>query len=129
MPTYQRTAQLSEIVRNADGDRVWVATGGTVETYKILGEGWKKIDDAPYYPLGTAPVVVTSPDSVAGLSKYQKVKVITDGLDVEIKANAADNPYSLSLTQNVEVELDNEFGYIDALFATGTGDVTVTGVL
>jgi hypothetical protein len=128
MPTYTRSATSSAFVRNSSGDEVQVNTGESVSTFKILGTGWTKTSDEPYFPLGKSSTPITSPDTAEGLKGFRTLKLLTAGIDIVVKANVAANPYSLSLTKDVETVIDNSDGFIDALVITGTGTVSVVGI-
>lgn len=128
MPTYTRSATSATLVENLSGEKVWVKTGETIETYQILGTGWTKTEDTPFYPLGAQSTPVTSPETVTGLKGFKTIKLLTAGTDITVKANAAANTYVLSLTKDVEKVIDNSHGYIDSLIIAGTGTVSVVKI-
>jgi hypothetical protein len=128
MPTYTRSATSAVLVENTSGEKVWVYPTQSIETYQILGTGWTKTEDEPFFPLGSQSAPVTSPETVTGLKSFKTIKLLTAGTDITIKANAAANPYVLSLTKDVEKVIDNSHGYIDSLIIAGTGTVSIVKI-
>lgn len=126
MPTYTRTGEGPASVADIYGHQVEVNPGESVQTYKILGTGWTKTSDEPYYELGYVQSE-TSPGSISGLLGYKYLQVTTEGSDVVITANAATNPNGYQLQADVAFVLSND-GVIDELHFTGSGTVTVIGL-
>ena len=127
MPTYTNDTGTTQIVTNLAGNNVVVVPGESIQTYLILGTGWTKTDDEPWYPLATKHVTVTAPGTATELidQKIIRVMALVDG--ITMAANDADNPYAYPLTKNVAVDVENG-GEIDILAFGGTGDVLVIGL-
>lgn len=127
MPTYRNDTGTSQVVPNLAGNNVVVGAGESIQTYRILGTGWTKTSDEPYFRLTTFRQVVTSPGSVTGLSGQRIIRVVTPSDGISMTANAAANPNAYPLTAYAAIDIAND-GEIDALIFTGTGTVTVIGL-
>lgn len=126
MPTYTRTGEGPASATDIYGHQVEVVPGDSVETYKILGTGWTKTSDEPYYKLGSSQTVA-SPGSATGLIGFSVIRVTTADDEIIVTANAEDNPYAYNLTAGVSVDIANK-REIETLFFTGSGTVTVIGI-
>ena len=132
MPTYTRTGEGPQTVRRVDNQLIEVYPRESVKTFTVLGDGWTKTSDEPYYTLGHIQVPVVSdgetPVDVTGLKGFRFLQVITDGSDVVVTANAADNPYGYPLIAGTPFFISNIDGNIDVLWFSGTGNVNVVGL-
>ncbi|MFA7175255.1 MAG: hypothetical protein WC340_17915 [Kiritimatiellia bacterium] len=95
MPTYKNDTNGQQTFFNLSGALQFAQPGESVETYKILGAGWTKTADAPFYPVCGAVHEVTA---AGAETKTQAVAVsmaffeIRADVDVVVHANAADAP-------------------------------------
>lgn len=133
MPTYTRTGEGSVSVRRStDNQLVEISPQESIQTYQILGSGWEKTSDEPYYPLGhikdTLVLDGASPGSVEDLSSFRFLQITTDGDDIVVTANSAANPFGYPLQANIPFFIENKDGVIDVLHFTGTGSVVVVGL-
>ena len=108
MPTYTRTADAPGAVVNKYNDHTVVEKGDSVETYKILGAGWTKTSDEPYFALSTFRQTVTSPGTVTGLIGQHIIRVMAAADGINMTANAAANPNSYPLTKGVAIDIVND---------------------
>lgn len=126
MPTYENTSGVGRHGRGTAGQLVYIEHGETIQTYQILGDGWTKTSDEPYYAIGrTSTVTVSTTGSATGLlgSKYLELRAQADGITVT--ANSASNPNSYPLKSGESFWIDNSAGIIDELHFSGGGDVIV----
>jgi hypothetical protein len=128
MPTYTNNTGTSQVVPNLAGNNVVVGAGESVQTYRILGTGWTKTNDEPYFALARVRGSITSPGTVSGLVTDRYLQVLTDADGITVKANVAANPNEYPLQKGVPYYIDNADGVIDALVFVGDGAVTVVGM-
>lgn len=127
MPTYTNATGTTQVVTASSGAEAVVPNGGSVQTYQILGSGWTKTSDEPYFELATFRETVTSPATVSGLIGQKIIRVVTADDDIFMTANVSENPNTYPLTANIAMDILNG-GQIDALVFTGAGTVTVIGL-
>ena len=127
MPTYLRTADTPASVFDKLNDHTVVMPGQSIETYKILVEGWSKTSDQPYFPIATLSQTVTSPATVSNLLSQRVIRVVPGADGLSMTANVAGNPNAYPLTKGMPMDILND-GEIEALVFTGSGSVTVIGL-
>ena len=127
MPTYLRTDDKPASVVDKNNDHTLVEQGQSIETYQILGAGWSKTSDAPYFALATYRQTVTSPGEATGLLGQNVIRVMALADGITMTANVAANPNTYPLTKGMSIDLLNE-GEISSLVFAGAGDVLVIGL-
>lgn len=126
MPTYTNGTTASIYVESTTGQTL-VAPGESVETYKILGDGWTKTADTPY------PIIASASHEIeASAAGWQEQAVsasaayldIYSDVDVTIHAQAqAAAGYILRAGQSVQIAGEGE---VDVLHLNFDGPGTVT---
>lgn len=127
MPTYTNASATTQTVPNLAGNNIVVDPGESIQTLQILGDGWTKTSDEPFYALGHVHAV-ESPGSVDGLLGYRYLQIRTSDTGITVTANAAANPGAYPLVAGEPFYIDNTAGVVDELHFTGAGDVTVVGL-
>jgi hypothetical protein len=127
MPTYRNDSTASIYVESATGQTL-VAPGGSVETYKILSDGWTKTADTPYPSIASASHEVEA--SAAGwesqaVSADTAVLDIYSSVDVVIHPQAqAASGYRLPAGQVVQIRVNGEIDVLHLDFQ-GVGTVVI----
>lgn len=155
MPTWQYMGTNPYRFENKSGNTVTLRYGDTIETYtQNVPDTFTEISETPYAPLsyvnltisfsgGTSipggditPEVKTTDGVIPNngtLLEVNIIRVLAEGITVNVIPNSASNPYGYSLQSGQQIDIQNGDGIIKHLIftndSTDSGSVTVNGIV
>ena len=127
MPTYRNDGSSAFSVEDTNGNSGFVSPGQIVETYKILPSPFIKTSDSPYFPLVKVyEAAFTTPGTKTGLIGCKIIRLTAGAEGITVTANAAANPFVLSLIDGTAMDIENS-GEIESLVFVGAGTVKIEG--